>query len=335
MKKIVFAMISVFVVLLCVSSCASEINDSTSSRASTTSTQNTNKIETEYFELYPFESWKNKYTYSYIENLNDIAVQLNVYMISDNEFGEAHLFGIDMISVNDVESISLALETWVEPVGLLTTDSGEQFFVGVSYASEMSCTQTEEKQFLSMVEDIPSVLSTIKSKKNHSMSEWDNSYLDDTPYVNVSYGVLGMNFNTVKNSLGGIVYEMENKEFLKSFHVNCTDNVKFYYCSDYYLMGVEDEKIVFWGYFPENKIVSYSGSTVRDVLNYENLVELFSVPPKQSESNQPDIPFISWKIKNGYIGMVSVGSWDISRCYDNYPTVFVAFSDKNLCSIYE
>lgn len=328
-------MILFFTVLLCLSSCTSEKNDSTNLQISTTSVQNINKIETDYFELIPPESWRNKYICSFIENLNNIAVQLNVYMISDNEFGEAHLFEIDMISINNIEDISLALETWVEPVGLLTTDSGEQFFVGVSYASEMSCTQTEEKQFLSMIEDIPSVLSAIKPKKNVTIAEWDNSYLDDTPYVDTSYGVLGMDFNTVKNSLGGIVYEMENKEFLKSFHVNYTDNVKFYYCSDYYLMGVEDEKIVFWGYFPENKIVSYSGSTVRDILNHENLVELFSTPPKQTESNQPGASFISWKINNGYIGMVSVGSWDISRCYDNYPTVFVAFSDKNLCSIYE
>ncbi len=150
---------------------------------------------------------------------------------------------------------------------------------------------------------------------------------------NISYDIIGMDYSQYQKEYFAKRYVTTSETLLDAFYVKQTDDVTYYYGSDSILLGVKDGKIVFYGYLTSSVFTATSFPAVSYILEIEQLSDLGGIVPEIT-SIQENIPFAVWEIGNGYVGIGSVGSSDYEEIYGNMASVFVAFSDQSLCSIY-
>ena len=148
------------------------------------------------------------------------------------------------------------------------------------------------------------------------------------------YDILGMDFQKFKEEYVVKINKITSDTVINAFYAKKTEGVTYYYTSDSLFVGVMDNKIVYYGYLTSSVFAAQSLPTVKEVLEFEELKKLCGAAPEITET-QPNVPFALWDISNGYVGVGSIGSADAQEYLNNTASVFVAFSDRNLCSIGE
>ncbi len=151
--------------------------------------------------------------------------------------------------------------------------------------------------------------------------------------ANVSHDILGMDYAAYEKEYSVKRYVTTSETLFNAFCAKPADDVTYYYGSDSILVGVKRGKIVFYGYLTSSVFTATSFPKVNDVLAFEELTALCKTDPEITEV-QANLPFAVWEIRNGYIGIGSVGSTDTEEIYTNMASVFVAFADRSLCSLY-
>ena len=152
-----------------------------------------------------------------------------------------------------------------------------------------------------------------------------------TSDTKTKYDILGMDFQEFKKEYVVKINEITSDSVINAFFAKKTEGVTYYYTSDSLFVGVRDEKVVYYGYLTSAMFVASAFPDVKEVLEFEKLEKLFDATPEITET-QPNAPFALWEISNGYVGVGSVGSADAEEYLNNMASVFVAFSDKTLCS---
>lgn len=152
--------------------------------------------------------------------------------------------------------------------------------------------------------------------------------------VGAEYDALGMNFEDYKKEYSPKLNLLTSDTVLNALFAKRADGVVYYYGSDSILLGVRDGKIVYYAYLTSAVYAATGFPTVKGVLEAEGLDVLCKKAPEVTET-QPNIPFASWEIKNGFVGISSVGSSDAQGLYSNMSSVFVVCADKSLCSIFD
>ena len=341
-------------IILLMSSCSSAKNDNAIADAteqSDVSSDETieeivkdNKIETEWFTLEVPDNWTGTYTYEEKYNDEIDEFSLEVSMKSKSENGNAFLFSIEISPLEDADYIVTSLEyEWLDPIGIITTDNGTAYFVSSYLASEAACTDDEMEQFAELANGIDQCLSTFKPKYDEQFQEWNDklfeelkSSIETTPYVPYTLNILDWNFEAYKNQSGIYFHDITNQVISDYYLINQLDGVS-YYSGDNVLVAVENESIVALAYIPsaDSRFGSWSTTpTVRDVINAEELTELFNVAPEVLSVDGDAVCLYSWRIDNGYIGIKAIGSTDPQWLYDNSALVFMVYSDKKFCSLY-
>ncbi len=155
----------------------------------------------------------------------------------------------------------------------------------------------------------------------------------DTP-VGTEYDALGMELEAYKKEYSPKLNLLTSDTVLNALFAKRADGVAYYYGSDSILLGVHDGKIVYYAYLTSAVYEATGFPTVKGVLEAEGLGILCKKAPEVTET-QPNIPFASWEIKNGFVGVSSVGSTDAESLYGNMSSVFIVCADKSLCSIYD
>lgn len=155
----------------------------------------------------------------------------------------------------------------------------------------------------------------------------------DTP-VGAEYDALGMDFEDYKKEYSAKMNLLTGDTVLNALFAKREDGVVYYYGSDSILLGVRDGKIVYYAYLTSAVFEATGFPTVKGVLEAEGLDILCKKAPGVTET-QPNVPFASWEIKNGFVGISSVGSTDAEGLYGNMASAFIVCADKSLCSIYD
>lgn len=293
------------------------------------------RIATNEYSMRVTDEWKDNFKYYTLPNNEDEGYDLCVEMISENEYGSAYVFGIAMISMNKPEDVLLEIETGSSPLGILSTRSNEKFFIARRYSSQLECTEKEEELFFSLIETVDSITATFKAENGCTFIPWEerfmddiNKAVDDTPYAATESGWIGQSFTAYRNYVTEFLSITEDESFIQNRYGVAQDGVDYYF-SGYTTVGVKGDEIVFLSIVPLNQTVSEALKSITGT----NSIPLFGVIPKQTHTNKPGITFVEWKIDNGYIGVLSVGSTDVSRCYNNTALAVIHYSDKSYCSL--
>lgn len=293
------------------------------------------QIKTDYFTLELPQSWKGLYSCDMVfdESMGDWTLYVN--MVSKNKDELNSLFTVYLLSTANTDNLVAALDSWVEPVGVLSGElTGEEYLLAYSYASEMTCSEDEQDTFLKLTDGVSQVIDSITPAEGFWLVEWDDdaadmilSANDDTPYVPISFSILGSDFQTYQNQSGSVFFLQKDESVLNALHVNASENVSYYYDTTT-LVGVENGLITLLSFFTETPTPS-----VRDVINELGGVDLFSVTPNQVSVDGDAVSFYNWAIDGGYIGFVAAGGSDPSKCYGYKALQFIAYQDSSLLNI--
>lgn len=197
MKKRTLMFMVFCVLIVCLSACVNrEIKNTDESTANTEN----NKIWTIDFEMKVPEYWVGKYVY----DLNPKGDQLDVRMITDKTEKGAHLFTIYINPLEERDTIIENLEFGIEPIGLLESKDGNRYFLGLLYASEMACEESEEEIFLNLTNSIPKVLETITPSEGCKILEWNDSYLTGSDNI-IEKNQYNMSLSDAKEKLEPII----------------------------------------------------------------------------------------------------------------------------------
>lgn len=267
------------------------------------------------------------------ESMGDWTLYVN--MVSKDKDESDRLFTLYLLSTANADNIAAALDGWVEPVGVLSGElTGEEYLLAYSYASEMSCPEDEQDTFLELTGSVPQVIDSITPVEGFWLVDWDDDVADmilpandDTPYVPISFGLLGSDFQTYQNQSGSVFFLQKDENVLNAFHVNASENVSYYYDTTT-LVGVENGLISLLSFFTETPTPS-----MRDVINELGGVDLLSVTPNQVSVDGDTVSFYNWAIDGGYIGFVAAGGSDPSKCYGYKALQFIAYQNPSLLNI--
>lgn len=333
MKKLVLTLLMLIFIVNCFVGC----NDGVSNIKEESSLEN-NTITTDYFSMLAPKTWEKKYKY-YLRDTNEPGdINLYVSMVSNNEFSEAHLFTVYILSLNNTENIEISLDGWMEPIGIISKNDTNIYLIGYNLASEMACTSEEEEVFMQMIDDVPQIIESINAEKDYDLRKWDDSMIEEiipgdytTPYAELSFDILNASFDGYKNQTGATFIEQTAQGSLEPYYIKKLESVKYFYGTNEVVVGVKDNDIhmmTCWG----SDIAGHTSPQVREVINKLGANELFEIYPAvlEVENSYNSKTFFYWKIENGYIGFITIGGNDPANCYSSCVLNVLLFKDLSI-----
>lgn len=297
-----------------------------------------NTIETDYFSMSVPKTWDKNYKYYFRDTNEPGDVNLYVSMVSNNEFSEAHLFTVYILSLNNKENIELSLEGWMEPIAIVSKNGANMYLLGYNLASEKACTPEEEETFLQMIDDVPQIIETMSAENEYVLRKWDEGMIEEiipgdynTPYASISFDILNTSFNGYRNQTGATFIEQTTQGFLEPYYIKKLETIKYFYGTNDVVVGVKDNDIYLMTCWASD-IVGHTSPQVREVINELGANELFEVYPAVLEVNNSynSKTFLYWKIENGYIGFITIGSNEPERSYSSCVLNVLLFKDLSI-----
>ena len=335
MKKLscIFLAFSLVFTLCC---CTQTSTDSTLS-SSFDQKNTSNFIETKWFTLKVPEIWNDMYLMEESYNEEQDELRFYISMISKIEYGRALLFYINLHPLLDKTFVQESLESdMVHPIGVLTTDNGNSYFVSYTKASEAACLESELSQFIEFENQIDSCLSSFKVKSDVQFQPWNNNILEEldftvdtnTPFADCSFSIIGSSFTAFQNSSSDFFHDITDNDYL-DYGLNKIDGFT-YYLAPNIVVGVVDDKILSVSTSPSSTI------SVREMINQLNNAELyalFGVTPEIIINSNNSLQY-TWLINNCYISINAIGSTDPRHIYNNTAISLIAVTDKRYLSTY-
>lgn len=330
----VFKKIIVFVLIISIIGivgCSSNSNNNQSINEKANKENREDIIETSWFTLTAPQKWIGKYNYEIKYNAEDDITTLNVGMNTKQEHKSALMFYVEMCPMSDVGYIIEGIDgNWVDPIGVLTLDSGKSYFVCSRNASEAACADDELDLFIEMTDEVDKCLSTFTPKYEEQFENWSDSIFEELkssietePFVSYNIDILDMSFNAYKNKIGGMFMQVNDSRLINFAGMNIKEEISYYYEVDSEIcVAIKNNEVVAISFLKNE-------GTVRDVINTEELNELFEVEPETIHLDD-NYGLYLWKCENGYIGIKAILNSSTS-IYGDYPFSLVVYEDKNLC----
>ncbi len=151
---------------------------------------------------------------------------------------------------------------------------------------------------------------------------------EDDSYVPIRSDMLDTTFTGYRNQTGATFFEQTNQNSLDSYYIKKVDGIHYYYGTNEVVIGVKNDEIcLFTGYASD--VVGHTSPLVRELINALDAGALFEVLPDVIEVNNSynSQYFFYWKIKNGYIGIVTIGGDDPTKSYGYVANSFVFFEN--------
>jgi hypothetical protein len=135
-------------------------------------------LATDYYSITLPKYWDDKYGYRIIENTAIVgAYNVEIYMNSQNESGEALLFLIDLFEPNDPNVIEAELHYGLNDVGIIQTADGVAYDVAWVYVEDETYTSEESETYRTMSDMIPEIMKTFELVNGTSW--WQNTTTPD------------------------------------------------------------------------------------------------------------------------------------------------------------